>query len=132
MESTIQQIKNIVPFQTTDWTRITGTEHPGDHGIAHWRTMQWGDFRVRLVEYSAGYKANHWCTKGHILFCLEGELITELKDGRQFVLKQGMSYQVSDNVSAHRSSTSTGAKLFIIDGGFLNIEKTKIQRGVWM
>lgn len=132
MESSIQQIKNIVPFQTTDWTNITGTEHPGEHGIANWRTMQWGDLRVRLVEYSAGYRANHWCTKGHILFCLEGELVTELKDGRQFVLKQGMSYQVSDNVSAHRSSTSTGAKLFIIDGGFLNIEKTKIQRGIWM
>lgn len=94
--------------------------------------MQWGDLRVRVVEYSAGYKADHWCTKGHILFCLEGEITTELKDGRQFVLKEGMSYQVSDDVSAHRSSTTTGAKLFIVDGGFLKIEKNKVQRGVWM
>lgn len=132
MESAIQQVKNLVPFQTTDWNTIVGTQHSGECGTAQWRTMQWGDLRVRLVEYSAGYKANHWCTKGHILFCLEGELTTELKDGRQFVLKKGMSYQVSDDVSAHRSSTSTGAKLFIVDGGFLQIEKTKIQRGVWM
>lgn len=132
MESAIQQVKNLVPFQTTDWNAIVGTQHTGERGTAQWRTMQWGDLRVRLVEYSAGYKANHWCTKGHILFCLEGELTTELKDGRQFNLKKGMSYQVSDDVSAHRSSTTTGAKLFIVDGGFLQIEKTKFERGVWM
>jgi len=125
-------MKNLVPFQTTDWSSLTGTEHPGEAGIASWRTMQWGDLRARYVEYSPGYKANHWCTKGHILFCLEGELTTELQDGRLFTLKKGMSYQVSDDVSAHRSYTSTGAKLFIVDGGFLHIEKTKVQRGVWM
>lgn len=132
MESAVQQVKNLVPFQTTDWNAIAGTEHTGELGTAQWRTMQWGDLRVRLAKYSAGYKANHWCTKGHILFCLEGELTTELKDGRRFVIKKGMSYQVSDDVSAHRSSTSTGAKLFIVDGGFLRIEKTKFQKGVWM
>ncbi|HEU5290968.1 MAG TPA: DHCW motif cupin fold protein [Cyclobacteriaceae bacterium] len=132
MESILQPIKNLVPFQTTDWNALMTTEHVGECGKSHWRTMQWGDLRVRVVEYSPGYKANHWCTKGHILFCLEGELTTELKDGRQFVLKQGMSYQVSDDVSAHRSSTKTGAKLFIVDGGFLKIEKNKVQRGVWM
>jgi hypothetical protein len=132
MESSIQQVRNLVPFQTTDWNSIIGTNHNGDSGTAQWRTMQWGDLRVRLVEYSAGYKANHWCTKGHILFCLEGELTTELKDGRKFILKKGMSYQVSDDVSAHRSSTVTGAKLFIVDGGFLQIEKAKFERGIWM
>ena len=132
MESTIQQIKNLVPFQTTDWNTLTGTEHSGEEGTAQWRTMEWGDLRVRLVEYSAGYKANHWCIKGHILFCIDGELTTELKDGRQFVLKKGMSYQVSNDICAHRSSTSTGAKLFIVDGGFLQIGKNNFQRGVWM
>ncbi len=132
MESSIQQVKNLVPFQTTDWNAVAGTQHNGKCGTAQWRTMQWGDLRARVVEYSPGYKADHWCTKGHILFCLEGELTTELKDGRQFVLKQGMSYQVSDDVSAHRSFTAMGAKLFIVDGGFLQIEKNKIQKGVWM
>src|SRR5688572_1555701 len=132
MESILQPIKNLVPFQTTDWNTLTETECSGEQGKSCSRTMQWGDLRVRMVEYSPGYKANHWCTKGHILFCLEGELRTELKDGRQFVLKPGMSYQVSDDVVAHRSSTTTGAKLFIVDGGFLKIEKNKIQRGVWM
>jgi hypothetical protein len=130
MESTIEQIKNFVPFQTTDWASIAETLHSGEQGTARWRTMQWGDLRVRMVEYTAGYKADHWCTKGHILFCLEGELTTELQDGRQFILKKGMSYQVSDEVSSHRSFTRTGAKLFIVDGGFLQINK--IQKGIWM
>lgn len=131
MESTIQPL-NVVPFQTTDWSKVARREHVGERGIAQWRTLQWGDLRIRYVEYSAGYQANHWCTKGHILFCVEGELTTELKDGRVFVLKPGMSYQVSDEVSAHRSFTETGAKLFIVDGGFLNVEKKRIPRGVWM
>lgn len=112
-----------IPFQTTDWSRIAATEHAGESGMAWWRTLMYGDLRVRLVEYSAGYKADHWCAAGHILFCLEGELVTELQDGRQFTLKAGMSYQVSDNMGAHRSITATGARLFIVDGGFLKIEK---------
>ena len=119
-----------VPFHTTDWSRLAVTAHPGETGMAWWRTLQFGDLRVRLVEYSAGYKADHWCTRGRILFCLEGELLTELQDGQQFMLHAGMSYQVSDEVSSHRSTTATGARLFIVDGGFLNIEKVK--KGIWM
>ena len=74
-----------------------------------------GAIRVRIVEYSPGYLADHWCKKGHILLCLEGELHTELEDGRKFVLLPGMSYQVADDAEPHRSSTATGAKLFIVD-----------------
>jgi len=112
-----------VPFHTTDWSGMATTAHTGETGTALWRTLQFGDLRIRLVEYSAGYKADHWCTCGHILYCLEGEMLTELQDGRQFMLRAGMSYQVTDDVSSHRSSTTTGAKLFIVDGGFLKIEK---------
>lgn len=83
--------------------------------MALWRTQQFGTIRVRMVEYSAGYFANHWCEKGHILLCLEGELHTELADGREFTLTQGTSYQVADNAEPHRSHTKTGAKLFIVD-----------------
>lgn len=104
-----------IPFGTTDWSSIESTEHEGEHGIATWRTRQFGDIRVRLVEYSAGYKADHWCSKGHILLCLDGELHTELKDGRVFTLRAGMSYQVADEAEAHRSSTEIGARLFIVD-----------------
>jgi quercetin dioxygenase-like cupin family protein len=68
-----------------------------------------------MVEYSPGYIADHWCSKGHILLVLEGDLETELQDGRKFTLKPGMSYQVQDDGEAHRSSTTTGAKLFIVD-----------------
>jgi hypothetical protein len=106
---------NDIPFGTTDWATIAPTQHAGGAGIAIWRTRQFGSIRVRMVEYSAGYVANHWCRKGHILLCIEGELRTELEDGRLFVLRPGMSYQVADNAEAHRSSTERGARLFIVD-----------------
>ena len=104
-----------IPFGTTDWDKVPPTEHAGETGTAIWRTRQFGDLRVRMVEYSPGYRADHWCAKGHILLCLTGELHTELEDGRRFVLRPGMSYQVADNAEAHRSSTSCGARLFIVD-----------------
>ena len=104
-----------IPFGTTVWSQISPTEHKGETGMALWRTQQFGNIRARLVEYSPGYLADHWCTKGHILFCLEGELHTELADGRKFVLTPGTSYQVADNAEPHRSHTTTGAKLFIVD-----------------
>ncbi|VWC58766.1 DHCW motif cupin fold protein [Burkholderia lata] len=104
-----------IPFGTTDWSTVEPTEHRGERGIARWRTVQFGEIRVRQVDYSADYLADHWCVKGHILYCLEGELLTELEDGRQFTLRPGMSYQVADHAEAHRSSTTTGARLFIVD-----------------
>ena len=103
------------PFGTTDWSGLASTEHPGEAGVAYWKTRHFGDVRVRMVEYSPGYIANHWCVKGHFLLCLEGELHTELKDGRQFVLVAGMSYQVADDAEPHRSSAPSGARLFIVD-----------------
>ena len=104
-----------IPFGTTDWSTVQRTEHKGETGVAHWRTCEFGAIRVRMVEYSPGYLADHWCSKGHIILCLEGELDTELEDGRRFVLKPGMSYQVADGAEAHRSRTAVGAKLFIVD-----------------
>ncbi len=104
-----------IPFGITDWSLIEPTTHSGDVGNALWRTQQFDNIRVRMVEYSAGYIADHWCEKGHILFCLEGELITELDDGRRFTLTPGVSYQVADNAEAHRSTSPKGAKLFIVD-----------------
>ncbi len=105
-----------MPFTVVDWSQVEPTEHKGDSGVALWRTMNAGDLRVRFVEYSPGYVADHWCDRGHVLYVLEGELISELRDGRTFTLKPGMSYQVSDfGDAAHRSSTTTGVKLFIVD-----------------
>ena len=103
------------PFGTTDWTNVEPTTHPGETGTAIWRTRHFGTIRVRRVDYPPGYLADHWCVKGHILFCIEGELHTELQDGRIFVLKPGMSYQVADDAEPHRSSAPDGAKLFIVD-----------------
>ena len=104
-----------IPFGTTDWSQIEKTKHKGEHGSAFWQTCHFGAIRVRMVEYTAGYLADHWCSKGHILLCLEGELHTELKDGRQFILKPGTSYQVADDAEPHRSYAPGGAKLFIVD-----------------
>jgi quercetin dioxygenase-like cupin family protein len=104
-----------IPFGTTDWSEVEPTKHEGELGFAYWRTRQFGAIRVRMVEYSPGYVADHWCAKGHILLCLDGELHTELEDGRSFVLTPGMSYQVADNAESHRSSSPRGAKLFIVD-----------------
>lgn len=104
-----------LPFGVVDWSQVASTSHAGAPGVARWRTQQFGDVRVRMVEYSAGYAADHWCSKGHFLLCLEGELDTELADGRCFRLGPGMSYQVADGDMPHRSSTRTGAKLYVID-----------------
>ena len=106
---------SFIPFGTTDWSKIERTEHKGERGRAYWRTQTFGDVRVRMVEYTPGYLADHWCQKGHILLCIDGELQTELADGRVFTLNPGMSYQVADNAESHRSYTDVGAKLFIVD-----------------
>jgi quercetin dioxygenase-like cupin family protein len=104
-----------IPVETTDWASVERIEHKGEAGVAYWRVRNFGNIRVRMVEYSPGYLADHWCVKGHILLCIEGEVHIELKDGRKFVLKPGMSYQVADDAEPHRSSTAIGAKLFIVD-----------------
>src|SRR5688572_5369039 len=104
-----------IPFQTLDWSTVPIEEHKGDTGMAYWKVQKANDIRVRFVEYSPGYKANHWCSKGHIMFCMDGEMETELEDGRLFKLTKGMTYFVGDDCEAHRSSTQTGCKLFIVD-----------------
>lgn len=104
-----------IPFETTDWAGVAETRHRGERGTAAWRTVQHGELRVRIVEYTPGYIADHWCEKGHVVFCLEGELVTELRDGRTFRLKPGMSYQVGDGETPHRSRTAIGARVFIVD-----------------
>lgn len=104
-----------VPFMTTDWSSVPATTHPGETGAAYWRTIEVGNLRVRMVEYSPGYLADHWCERGHVLLVLNGELTTELKNGGSHVLKPGQSYQVADGAAPHRSRTEGGATLFIVD-----------------
>ncbi len=104
-----------VSFMTTDWSQIPPTEHRGETGMAFWRTLEVGNIRVRMVEYTSNYVADHWCSRGHVLLVLEGKLVTELKDGRKFTMSSGMSYQVATDAEPHKSSTVDGAKLFIVD-----------------
>jgi len=108
-----------IPFQTIDWATIARTEHPGFTGKAYWQTIQFPGLRIRLVEYTAGYLADHWCEKGHVVYCLDGEFVSELKDGTEYTLHSGMSYVVTDDLSSHRSHSKTGVKLLIMDGDFL-------------
>jgi hypothetical protein len=110
--------KNI-PFQIIDWTAIPKVEYKGETGIAYWQTIQFEGLRIRMVEYSKGYVADHWCKKGHIVHCLEGEFVSELQNGERFILNKGMTYVVTDELSSHRSTTKEGVKVMIIDGDFL-------------
>lgn len=103
------------PFQTLDWSSVPKEEHKGDTGIAYWQTFHMNNIRIRKVEYSPRYKADHWCSKGHIILCTEGEMDTELEDGRIMKLKEGMTYFVGDNCEAHCTSSKNGCKLFIVD-----------------
>ncbi|WP_336517795.1 DHCW motif cupin fold protein [Pollutibacter soli] len=108
-----------IPFQTIDWNSVEKTEHPGDAGTSFWQTLQYDGLRIRLVEYGPGYIADHWCRKGHLVYCIEGEFTSLLEDGAEHVLTPGMMYVVSDKMSSHKSMTNTGVKLIIIDGDFL-------------
>lgn len=113
-----------IPFQTINWSNIEKTEHKGESGTSFWQTLYFDGLRIRIVEYSAGYLADHWCQKGHIVHCLEGEFICELSTGEQLMLTKGMSYVVSDDMSSHRSISKAGVKLLIVDGEFLGKEKS--------
>jgi quercetin dioxygenase-like cupin family protein len=113
--------KNI-PFQVIDWKQIDHLYYPGEQGLALWKTLEFPGLRIRMVEYSAGYVADHWCQKGHIVHCLEGELITEQEHGGSFRLKKGMTYVVTDEMSSHRSTAEDVVRLLIIDGDFLKYE----------
>jgi hypothetical protein len=110
------------PFQTINWSAIPRTEHKGESGTAFWQTVQLPGLRIRMVEYSAGYMADHWCRKGHLVHCLEGEFVSESTDGTPSVLTEGMTYVVTDDMSSHRSATQMGVKLLIVDGDFLKKE----------
>jgi quercetin dioxygenase-like cupin family protein len=104
-----------IPFRSIDWSRVEPTTHAGAPGVATWRTVEAGNVRVRRVEYSPGYVADHWCRRGHVLLVLDGELTTELDDGRRIQLSAGDTYVVADGDGAHRSSSPGGARLFIVD-----------------
>lgn len=112
-----------IPYQTTNWENIPATLHLGETGEAQWHTLKFGDLRMRKVILSKNYKADHWCTKGHITYCLEGEFVSELSDGTVHRLSAGMSYQVSDGQSVHRSTSTNGATMLILDGDFLSQQK---------
>mgnify|MGYP003296654945 CR=1 FL=1 len=110
-----------IPFQPIQWDTIPKEEHAGELGTSFWQTVQFPGLRIRIVEYSAGYIADHWCQKGHIVHCLEGSFRSEMENGESFFLAEGMSYIVSDELSSHRSVSETGVKLLIIDGDFLKL-----------
>lgn len=113
-----------IPYQAIDWASIPRSEHKGETGTSFWRTLQLPGLRVRVVEYSKGYLADHWCRKGHIVYCLEGEFVNEQQDGAMTIMSKGMTYVVSDDLSSHRSRTEQGAILLIVDGDFLKSRQT--------
>lgn len=109
-----------IPFSVFNWANAEKIEHKGEAGTAIWQTIQFDNLRIRIVEYSKKYISDHWCKKGHIVHCLEGEFISELDNDEKFIITKGMTYVVSDELSTHRSLSTTGVKLLIIDGKFLS------------
>ena len=112
---------NKIPFQYIDWKSIPKTEHKGETGTSYWQTIEFPGLRIRIVEYSKGYIADHWCRKGHIVHCLEGSFVSELENAKEVILSKGNTYVVSDGMSSHRSTAVDGAILMIIDGDFLKL-----------
>jgi hypothetical protein len=108
-----------IPYFNIDWKSVQKTKRKGEKGIVSSKTIDYPGLRLRIVEYSDGYLADHWCRKGHIVHCLEGELINEHENGDKFILKKGMTYVVSNGMSSHRSRTNKKVKLLIVDGDFL-------------
>ncbi len=105
-----------VPFSLIDWKKMVPAEYKGETGTSYWRIFESGDIRVRMVEYSPGFYSDHWCSRGHVLLVLKGELSIKLRDGRDFKLSSGMSFQVGDdNANPHFAFTEKGAEVFIVD-----------------
>ncbi|MBS4058301.1 MAG: DHCW motif cupin fold protein [Bacteroidales bacterium] len=123
-------INTNIPFQAMDWSVVPRIEHKGQSGTAYWQTIQFPGLRIRIVEYSQGYVADHWCKKGHIVHCLEGSFTSELQGSNELRLTKGMSYVVSDEMSAHRSVTVEGVTLLIIDGDFLSHQRDSQEAGI--
>ena len=120
-----------IPYQTTNWDLLPSTTHCGESGTAYWKTLEFCGLRIRKVTLSENYVADHWCTKGHIVFCLDGEFVSELSDGKKHTLRAGMSYQVSNDVSSHRSSSIGGATMLIVDGDFLRADSRQPVFNPW-
>ncbi len=104
-----------VPFTVIEWERVPVTEVPGKSGTAQMRTVIDDTLCVRMVDFTPGYTADHWCAKGHIAFVIAGSLKVVVADGRSFDLGAGSSFHVGDQAGRHRVSSDTGAKVYIVD-----------------
>ncbi len=104
-----------IPFTTITLDDVPSEEHNGITGKAFWKVVTLGNIRVRIVEYTPGYLADHWCEKGHVVYVLDGEFTSELKDGRKSHLTKGMCYIVADHTDPHRSFSTEGVKVLIVD-----------------
>ncbi len=105
-----------VPFGVVDWEKVKPVEHKGETGTSFWRTVETGNIRVRKVEYSEGFRLDHWCARGHVGLVLEGEFTIKLKNGNEFVLGPGQGFQVSDDdANPHWLSTRVKTTVFLVD-----------------
>ena len=100
----------------TDWPNAPTSIQQGKSGTATVQTRQVGDIQLRVVSYSPGYTADHWCHKGHIVFVVSGILTIEHEDGQRHDVAAGASYHVADDDGApHRVMSEAGATAFIVD-----------------
>jgi hypothetical protein len=105
-----------VGLGAVDWSQVPAVVQAGETGAATARTRALGDIQVRLVEYGPGYRADHWCAKGHIVHVVAGDLVIEHRDGIRFALRPGMSWHAPDDAGPpHRVLCDRGATVFIVD-----------------
>lgn len=101
-----------LPEAVVDWSRTPATKTAGATSRAH----KTNDVQLRVVDYDPGYLADHWCSKGHILYVISGSLTIEHGDGKaSYELAAGMSWQTADNGPPHRVRSTGGATVFIVD-----------------
>ena len=108
-----------IPFTVTDWTLLPPVDEKGITGLASIKTVNLGDIILRQIEYSSNYEADHFCQKGHIVYCISGSIQIQLSDNSIHTIATGNTFQVSDDASSHKLYSKEGAKVFVTDGNFL-------------
>jgi len=103
------------PLIVTRLGEAPRTAETGEIGRSLAQTFELSGLRLRLVEYEAGYVADHWCDRGHVLHVVDGELTLELRDGRSMALRKGDCFVSDQDDASHRIRTAAGGTAFIVD-----------------
>jgi hypothetical protein len=103
-------------FYSIDWDMFKTKKYKGESGSSYWRTVEMDGFRLRMVDYSPGFRSDHFCCKGHIILVEEGMLSLKMNSGGIVNIEKGMSLLIGDSIrDSHQAFTNEGARVFIVD-----------------